>query len=122
MKYTRYAKSWSNSSPIHKLGEGAYESRWWCQAKCEHRAGHAGIHGNPESGNHHQAPSHRETPWRYLPTCILTTASQDGGNGMGKLPHKCTITSSKMHDFQSEYASLNAERRPVCLAHYRERR
>ena len=47
-----------NSSPIDELGEGAYESGWWCQAKCECRAGHAGIHGNPESGNHHQALSH----------------------------------------------------------------
>ena len=41
-----------NSSPIDELGEGAYEGGWWCQAKCEHRAGHAGIHCNPESGNH----------------------------------------------------------------------
>ena len=24
-----------NSSPIDELGEGAYESRWWCQAKWE---------------------------------------------------------------------------------------
>ena len=47
-----------NSSPIDELGEGAYEGGWWCQAKCEHPAGHAGIHGNPESGNHHPAPSH----------------------------------------------------------------
>ena len=47
-----------NSSPVDELGGGAYESRWWCQAKCEPRAGGAGIHGNPESGNHHQAPSH----------------------------------------------------------------
>ena len=47
-----------NSSPIDELGEGAYESGWWCQAKCEPQAGCAGIHGNPESGNHHHAPSH----------------------------------------------------------------
>ena len=47
-----------NSSPIDELGEGAYEGGWWSQAKCEHRARHAGIQGNPESGNHHQAPSH----------------------------------------------------------------
>ena len=45
-----------NSSPIDEPGEGAYESGWW----------HAGIHGNPESGNHHQAPSHWETQWRYF--------------------------------------------------------
>ena len=47
-----------NSSPIDELGEGTHESGWWCQVKCEHRAGHAGIDGNPESGNHHQALSH----------------------------------------------------------------
>ena len=57
---------------IDELGGGAYESGWWCQAKCEPRAGGAGIHGNPESGNHHQALSHWETQWRYLPTSILT--------------------------------------------------
>ena len=48
----------SNSSPIDELGEGAYEGGWCCQAKCEHRVGHTGIQGNPESGNHHQAPAH----------------------------------------------------------------
>ena len=56
-----------------------------------------------------------KTQWRYLPTCILITASQDGGKGRCKLPHKCTIRSSKMHDLQSEYASSNSKRRPVCL-------
>ena len=50
----------------------------------------------------------------YLSTCILTMASQEGGKGRGKLPHKCTNTSSKLHDFQSEYASSNAKQRPVC--------
>ena len=87
-----------NSLPIDELGEVAYESRWWCQVKCERRAGHAGIHGDSESGNHHQVPSHRETRWRYLPTSILTMASQERGKGRGKLPHKCTIWSSKLHN------------------------
>ena len=47
-------------------------------------------------------------------TCILTMASQERGKGRGKLPHKCTNTSSKLHDFESEYASSNAKQRPVC--------
>ena len=50
----------------------------------------------------------------YLPICILTMASQEGGKGRGKLPHKCTNTSSKLHDFQSEYASSITKRRPAC--------
>ena len=50
-----------SSLPIDELGEGAYESGWWCQAKCEPWAGCAGIDCNPESRNHHQAPSHWET-------------------------------------------------------------
>ena len=48
------------------------------------------------------------------PTCIRTMASQEGGKGRGKLPHKCTNTSSKMHHLQSKYASSNANRRPIC--------
>lgn len=40
-----------NLLPTDELREGAYESGWWRQAKCEPRAGCAGIHGNPESGN-----------------------------------------------------------------------
>lgn len=83
-----------NSLPIDELGKGAPVSGW-CQAKCEPRAGCPGIHGNPERGNHQQAPSHRETQWRYLPASILSKARQEG---RGKLRHKCTIWSSKLHD------------------------
>ena len=50
----------------------------------------AGIHGNPESGYHHQVPSHSETQWRYLPTSNL------------KLLHKCTIWSSKLHNLSEQ--------------------
>ena len=89
----------------------AYESGWWCQAKYEHQAGHAGIHDNPESGNHHQAPSYWETQWRYLPACILIMASQERGKGRGKLLHKYKLEIVRP---QSEYASSNAKRRPVC--------
>ena len=56
-----------NSSPIDELGEGAHESKWWCYAKCKPQAGCADIDRNPESRNHHQATSHRETQWRI--TC-----------------------------------------------------
>lgn len=47
-----------NSLPIDELGKSVHESGWWCQAKCAPRAGRSGIHGNPERGNHHQAPAH----------------------------------------------------------------
>ena len=77
------------SLPIDELGEGTYESGWWCQAKCDPQAG---CHGN-----HHQALSHRKTQWRYLLTSILTKASQERGKGRGKLLHKCTTESSKLH-------------------------
>ena len=35
---------------------------------------------------------------RNLPTSILNTVSQEGWKRRGKLPHKCTIWSSKLHD------------------------
>ena len=31
---------------------GKVPKRKWCQARYEQPAEHAGIHGNPESGNH----------------------------------------------------------------------
>ena len=104
-------KNWT-LSPIDDLGECAYESRWWwCQAKCEPQAGSAGIHGNPKSSYHRQVLSHWETQrslsgdfwvenwetqWRYLPTSILPATKER--KSKGKLPHKCTICSSKLHD------------------------
>ena len=57
-----------NSSPIDELGEGVYESGWWCQVKCEPQAGHTGIHSNPEKNSEE----------------ILTKASQEGRKGEGQ--------------------------------------
>ena len=116
-----------NSSPIDELGEGAYEGGLWCQAKCEHRAGHAGIHGNPESGNHHQAPVTLINSVEILSNLYTYHGQPREREGKGQTAaqmHKCTNTSSKLHDLQSEYASSNAKRRPVCWigAHDRERR
>ena len=72
------------------------------KAKCEHGAGHAGIHRDPESGNHHLAPSHWDTQWRHLPTCVLTTASQEGGKGReGK-----GETAAQMHNLVLEMHEL----------------
>ena len=54
-----------------------------CQVKCKPLAGHAGIHGNTDCRNHHQALSHWEAQGRYLPASMLTMASQEGGKGLG---------------------------------------
>ena len=83
-----------NSSTIDELGEGAYESGWWCQAKCEPRAGYTGIHSN-----HHQAPSHWETQWRYLQPLYSPRPTKREESGWGKLQHKSKVWSSKeLHD------------------------
>jgi len=86
----------SNSSPLDELGEGAYESGWWCQVKCEHRAGHTGIHGNPESGNHHQAPSHSVE--------ILTNLYTYHGQPRGREGEERTAT--KMYNYELKIARL----------------
>ena len=52
----------------------------------------------------------------YQPVYLPWPAEREGrgGEGRGKLPHKCTNTSSKMHHLQSEYASSNAKQKPIC--------
>ena len=89
-----------NSSPIDELGEGAHESRWWCHVKYKPQPGCADIDRNPESTNHHQATSHRETQWRYLQTTILANANKEGEKGEGQPGTQRQDLSSKLlHNF-----------------------
>ena len=84
-----------------KAGGGAKRN-----ASLEPRAGGAGIHGNPESSNHHQAPSHWKTQWRYLPTSILTKTSKEGG---ANCRTKARFVARKnCMTFESEYTSSEA--------------
>ena len=73
-----------NSWPIDEVGKGALGM---VEPRYEPRAEHAGIHGNPESGNH-QALSHWQSQWRYLPTHVLSVTSQREGGKEAKALHR----------------------------------
>ena len=92
-----------NSSPIDELGEGTHESGWWCQVKGEHRAGHAGIHGNPESGNHHQAPSHSV---EILANLYTYHGQPRGREGKGQ-------TAAHMYNYELKIAQLPEQARII---------
>ena len=66
--------------------------------KCEHRAGHTGIHGNPESGNHHQA-RHTEklSGDTYQPVYLPWPAKREGRGGEGQ-------TATQMHNYKLKIA------------------
>ena len=51
---------------------GKVPKRRWHQARHEQRAEHAGIHGNPESGNH---------PGTVTPHILTMTIRREGGGG-----------------------------------------
>lgn len=82
---------WFNSRQLPKtyqLVVGMVEPRY------EPCAGHAGIHGNPESGNH-QAPSHRQIQWRYLsPYVLIITSKKEEDEGATSM----NATQTKLHD------------------------
>ena len=90
-------------------------SGWWCHAKCEPRAGCAGIDCNRESRNHRQAPSHEETQWRYLPSTTLTNANKEGGKGGVSCHTKARFGAhSNCKTSQSEHPSSEVWCRPIC--------
>ena len=101
-----------NSSPIDELGEGAYESGWWCQASMEW-----GTQVSTATQRAATTTRHRHTEKlggdTYQPVWPVWPAKREGKGG-ANCRTKCTITILKLHDLQSEYASSNAKRRPVC--------
>ena len=82
-----------NSLAIDNLGEGAYESGWWCQERYKPQTGHAGIHGNPKSGNHHQAPD--KVSGVILTHLNTHQGHQRGREGGGQTAAQSTIQCSK---------------------------
>ena len=103
-----------NSSPIDELGEGAYESGWWCQVKCNRQAGHQVSTATQRAAT---TARHRHTEKLSGDTCqplYLRLPAKRKGRGGANCRTNAQFGAQNCMTSQSEYPSSKAQRRPVC--------